>query len=105
MRKSWSSAVAAIAFFTLVACADGVKFVQEHENGGVVVYPFRGEQGSMLSSFSQDALALILEKCGSRSYTILREGEAQGRSRVVSPIEGQVEVIEERRWGIQFQCK
>lgn len=96
--------VATIAVFTLVGCADGVKFVQEHENGGVVVYPFRGDQGSLLSSFRTEALALIQEKCGARSYTIVREGEAQGRSRVVNPIEGQAEVIEERRWGIQFQC-
>lgn len=105
MRKSWSSVVMLITFFTLVSCADGVKFVQEHEDGGVVVYPFRGDQGSLLSSFRQNALALIQEKCGNRSYTIVREGEAQGRSRVVSPMEGQEEVIQERRWGIQFQCK
>ena len=97
--------VAMIGVLTLVGCADGVKFVQEHESGGVVVYPFRGDQGSLLSSFRQEALALMQEKCGARSYTIVREGEAQGRSRVVSPIEGQAEVIEERRWGIQFQCK
>jgi hypothetical protein len=105
MRKSWSSVVATLALFTLMACADGVKFVQEYENGGVVVYPFKGDQGSLLSSFRQEALALMQEKCGTRSYTIVREGEAQGRSRVVSPIEGQEEVIQERRWGIQFQCK
>ncbi len=97
--------VAAIGVFTLVGCADGVKFVQEHENGGVVVYPFRADQGSLLSSFRQEALALMQEKCGTRSYTIVREGEAQGRTRVVSPIEGQVDVIQERRWGIQFQCE
>jgi hypothetical protein len=105
MRKSWSSVVATIAVFTLVGCAGGVKFVQEHENGGVVVYPFRGDQGSLLSSFRTEALALIQEKCGSRSYTIIREGEARGRSRVVSPMEGQEEVIQERRWGIQFLCE
>jgi hypothetical protein len=104
MWKSWSSVVVTIGVFTLVGCADGVKFVQEHENGGVVVYPFRGDQGSLLSSFRQQALALIQEKCGTRSYTIVREGEAQGRSRVVSPMEGREEVIQERRWGIQFQC-
>ena len=97
--------VAMIGAFTLVGCADGVKLVQEHESGGVVVYPFRGDQGSLLSSFRQEALALMQEKCGTRSYLILREGEAQGRSRVVSPMEGQEEVIQERRWGIQFQCK
>lgn len=105
MRKRWSSIVAMIVMCTFVGCADGVKFVQEHENGGVVVYPFRGDQGSLLSSFRQDALALIQEKCGTRSYTIVREGEAQGRSRVVNAIEGQADVIQERRWGIQFQCE
>ena len=104
MRKGWSSVVATIGVFTLVGCAAGVNFVHEHENGGVVVYPFRGDQGSLLSSFRQEALALIQEKCGTRSYTIVREGEAQGRSRVVSAIEGQEEVIQERRWGIEFRC-
>lgn len=89
----------------LVGCADGAKLIQEHENGGVVVYPFKGEQGSLLSSFRKDALAIMNEKCGGGSYDIVREGEAKGRARVVTPIEGQEEVIQERRWGIQFQCK
>ena len=89
----------------LAGCADGAKLVQEHEQGGVVIYPFKGEQGSLLSSFRKDALAIMKEKCGSGSYDIVREGETKGRARVVSPIEGQEEVIHERRWGIQFQCK
>ncbi|MCP9446965.1 MAG: hypothetical protein NNA22_05260 [Nitrospira sp.] len=92
-------------FALLVGCADGVKLVQEQENGGVVVYPFKEGQGPLLSSFRAEALAVIRRKCGDRSYDILREGEAKGRARVVSPIEGQEEVIQERRWGIQFQCR
>jgi hypothetical protein len=88
-----------------VGCVDGAKLIQEHENGGVVVYPFKGEQGSLLSAFRKEALAVIDKKCGERSYAIVREGETKGRMRVVSPIEGQEEVIEERRWGIQFQCR
>ena len=90
---------------TLVGCADGAKLIQEHETGGVVIYPFKGEQGSLLSSFRKDALAIMKEKCGGGAYDIIREGEAKGRARVVNPIEGQEEVIHERRWGIQFQCK
>jgi hypothetical protein len=88
-----------------VGCVDGAKLIQEHENGGVVVYPFKGEQGSLLSAFRKEALAVIDKKCGDRSYAIVREGETKGRMRVISPVEGQEEVIEERRWGIQFQCR
>jgi hypothetical protein len=105
MRKVWSSVMVAAMVSTFVGCVDGAKLIQEHENGGVVVYPFKGEQGSLLSAFRKEALAVIDKKCGERSYAIVREGETKGRMRVISPIEGQEEVIEERRWGIQFQCR
>ena len=101
--KIWSS-LAVLFVIVLVGCAEGAKLVQEREDRGVVVYPFKGEQGSMLSSFRNDALALMKEKCGG-PYIIVREGEAKGRSREVSPIEGSQEMVHERRWGIQFQCK
>ncbi|MCP9438751.1 MAG: hypothetical protein NNA20_04630 [Nitrospira sp.] len=94
-----------VPFVLFAGCADGAKLVQEQENGGVVVYPFKEGQGPLLSSFRTEALAVIRQKCGERSYDILREGEAKGRTRVVSPLEGQEEVIQERRWGIQFQCR
>jgi hypothetical protein len=105
MIKVWSRVAAVAVVSTVVGCADGAKLIQEHENGGVVVYPFKGDQGSLLSAFRKEALAVIQKKCGARSYTLVREGETKGRTRVVSPIEGQVEVIEERRWGIQFRCE
>jgi hypothetical protein len=101
--KIWSS-LAVLFVIALAGCAEGAKLVQEREDGGVVVYPFKGEQGSMLSSFRNDALGLMKEKC-SGPYTIVREGEAKGRSREVSAIEGSQEMVHERRWGIQFQCK
>jgi hypothetical protein len=101
--KIWSS-LAVIFVITLAGCADGAKLIQEREDGGVVVYPFRGEQGSMLSSSRTEALALMKEKCG-RPYTIVREGETKGRSRIFSPVEGAQEIVEERRWGIEFRCK
>ena len=105
MIKVWSRVIVAAVMWTLVGCADGAKLIQQHENGGVVVYPFKGEQGSLLSVFRKEALAVIDEKCGKRSYSIVREGETKGRTRVISPIEGQEEVIEERRWAIQFECR
>jgi len=101
--KIWST-LAALFVIVLAGCADGAKLLQENEDGGVAVYPFKGEQGSMLSSFRTDALALMKEKCGG-PYTIVREGETKGRTRTVSPIEGAQDDIQERRWGIQFQCK
>ena len=101
--KIWSS-LAVIFVIMLTGCAEGAKLVQEREDGGVVVYPFKGEQGSMLSSFRQDALALMQEKCGG-PYTIMQDGETKGRTRMVSPIEGAQELVQERRWGLQFQCK
>ena len=101
--KIWSS-LAVLFIIVLVGCANGAKLVQEREDGGMVVYPFKGEQGSMLSSFRQDALALMKEKCGG-PYTIVREGETKGRTRMASSIEGAQEPVQERRWGIEFQCK
>jgi hypothetical protein len=82
-----------------------VRLSQDLDNGGVVVYPFKAEQGHMLSSFRKDAVRLMEEKCPS-GYRILREGETKGRSRLSGPIQaGGGELIEERRWGMQFQCK
>jgi hypothetical protein len=101
--KIWSS-LAVLFVIVLVGCAEGAKLVQEREDGGVVAYPFKGEQGAMLSSFRQDALALMNEKCRG-PYTIVREGETKGRSRVVGAVEGAQEIVQERRWGIQFQCR
>jgi len=95
----------AVVVLLFAGCSDGAKLVQEEANGGVVIYPFKGEQGSLLSAFRKEALAIIKEKCGGGTYDIVREGETKGRARVVSPIEGQEEVIHERRWGIQFRCR
>lgn len=102
--RSWL-AVIVMGIVMGAGCADGVKLVQEQEHGGVVVYPFKDGQGPLLSSFRTEALAIIRRKCGDRSYEILREGEAKGRTRIVSLIEGREEMIHERRWGIEFQCR
>lgn len=94
-----------MACLVLGGCADGAKLVQQHDTGGVVIYPFKEAQGPILSSFRKDALDLMKEKCIGSSYSIIREGEAKGRARVVSPLDGAQELVEERRWGIQFECK
>lgn len=102
-KKIWSS-LAVLLVLTLAGCGEGAKLLQEREDGGIVAYPFTGEQGEMLSSFRTDALALMKEKC-SGPYTIVREGETKGRTRIVSPVPGSEEIVRERRWGMQFQCK
>ena len=101
--KTWSS-LSVLLVVALAGCGEGAKLLQEGEDGGIVAYPFTGEQGSMLSSFRTDALALMKEKCAG-PYIIVREGETKGRTRTVSPMAGAEEIIQERRWGIQFQCK
>jgi hypothetical protein len=101
--KIWSS-LAILFVIALAGCAEGAKLVQESEDGGVVTYPFKGEQGSLLSAFRQEALLLMKKKCDG-PYTIVREGEAKGRIRMGGPIEGSQEIVEERRWGMEFQCK
>ncbi len=105
MINSWVKTAVVVACLAVGGCADGAKIVQQHESGGVVIYPFKEGQGPILSSFRKDALDLMKEKCRDKSYSIVREGEAKGRSRVVSPLDGAQELVEERRWGIQFECK
>ena len=101
--KSWSS-LAGVILLVLAGCAEGAKVAHRSENGGVVTYPFKADQGPMLSSFRKDALALMKDACGG-SYAIVREGETKGRTHVVGGIEGGQEVVRERRWGIEFRCK
>ena len=100
--KIWSSLICALVLF-LTGCGEGAKLVQDTGDGGVVTYPFQGEQGSLLSPFREEALTLMRGKCGG-SYTIAREGEAKGRARVVG-VEGSQEFVQEQRWGIEFRCK
>ena len=105
MINPWLITVVTMVALLLGGCADGAKIVQEHDMGGVVIYPFKEGQGPMLSAFRKEGLDLMNEKCKGRSYSIVREGEAKGRTRVVSPLDGAQELVEERRWGIQFECK
>jgi hypothetical protein len=87
---------------SLAGCSQGAKLVKADETGGTVIYPF-GERGSLLAPFRQDALRLIADHCRG-PYRVVREGETRSRSRInENPAGG--EVIQERRWGIEFECK
>jgi hypothetical protein len=99
-----SRVVVVVACLAVAACAEGAKIIQDGDGGGVVVYPFKGEQGHMLSSFRKDALTLMQQKCGG-AYTIVREGETKGRANVAGGVQGGQEIVQERRWGIEFRCK
>jgi hypothetical protein len=87
---------------SLAGCAEGAKLVKSDERGGAVVYPF-GPRGSLVSPFRQDALGLMAEHCRG-PYRVTREGETKSRSRINENAAGG-EVIEERRWGMEFECK
>jgi hypothetical protein len=104
--KIWSRALLWPLVVLAAGCgASGVRLAQDLENGGVVVYPFKTEQGHMLSSSRQEAVRLIEDRCP-QGYTIVREGETKGRSRLTGPVQaGGDEIVQERRWGIQFECK
>jgi len=101
--KAWSSAAFGCLAVLLMSCGEGAKFMQLTENGGVVVYPFKGDN-HLVSSFRRDAFRLIEQQCPA-GYSIVKEGEAKGRSRIAGPVQGAEEVIRERRWGIEFRCK
>jgi hypothetical protein len=102
--KQWSRAACLLICLFTGGCSEGAKLVQETEAGGIVTYPFKGESGYMFTRFRQGAIELIEKRCNGR-YTILKEGEAKGRNRVVQNAVGEQEAVSERRWGIQFQCK
>lgn len=86
----------------MMGCAEGVKFIQETGTGGVVVYPYKGNN-ALLSSFRGDAIEMIRKKCPT-GYHVLKEGETTGLRRIQDNVGGS-EVIELKRWAIKFQCK
>ena len=102
--KTWSRVPLPALLLVVLGCGEGATLVKDFDNGGVVVYPYRSEQGNLLSTFRKEGTRLMAEKCPS-GYTIIREGETKGRLRQASPIGGSNDVVEERRWAIQFQCK
>lgn len=78
--------------------------MQVTDRGGIVTYPYKEHVGAMATRFRSEALSLMEEHCKAGGYSILREGEAKGRSRIAET-QGTPEIVTEYRWGIQFQCK
>ena len=74
--KIRSRAVLCIIVVATGGCGAGVKMAQESEHGGIVVYPYKSEQGPVLSSFRKDAVHMMEERCPS-GHTIIREGETK----------------------------
>jgi hypothetical protein len=101
--EGWSRAVLLAALLVVAGCGEGAKLVQETDSGGIVTYPFKGENGYLFTKFRKDAFGIIEERCQGR-YTVVKEAEARGRTRIVENAGGQ-EAVTERRWGIQFRCK
>ena len=91
-----------LAGLALAGCAEGVKFIQETETGGVVVYPYKGDN-ALVSTFRHDALEMVQKKC-LKGYTVLKEGRTTGLRRIHDNVGGS-EAIELKRWAIKFQCK
>ncbi len=102
--KRWSRVSLLALLLSQWGCGEGALLVKEFDNGGVVVYPYRAEQGNLLSAFRKEATRLMEDKCP-KGYITVREGETKGRLRQASPVAGSNDLVEERRWGIQFQCK
>jgi hypothetical protein len=99
-----SRAGAVLLLYTvLAACGEGAKLVADTGQGGIVTYPYRAEQGPLVSPLRTDAVKIIEERC-THGYTVVREGEAKGRTRMVENAAGS-EAITQKRWGVEFRCQ
>ena len=101
--KRWSRVGLLVLTLVVAGCGEGAKLIQVTDTGGVVSYPYKGDN-HLVSGFRTEAFQLIDKQCAG-AYSIVREGEAKGRTRVAGPVQGAEEAIRERRWGIEFRCK
>ena len=51
--KRWSRGSFLAMLLAVWGCGEGAILVKDFDNGGVVVYPYRAEQGNLLSSFQK----------------------------------------------------
>ncbi len=99
----WSSFLLILGINGLVGCSEGVEFIREGDQGGVMIYRYKGDRGHLLSPARPQALKKINFVCPN-GYRIVKEGETSNRQRVIEGITGP-EIVVERRWGIRFQCR
>ena len=101
--KTWSSLVCVLVLCA-AGCARGQSWPNANQDGGVVTYPFKGDQGHMLSSFRKDALAADERHVWRRLSDCARRRSERTSARGRRYRGGQ-EIVRERRWGIEFRCK
>lgn len=100
--NGWSRAAGLGVLLLLSGCSEGVKFVQETDTGGVVVYPYKGDN-ALTSTFRGEALDMMQKKCPN-GYTVLKEGQTKSLRRVHESAGGS-EAVELKRWAIKFECR
>ncbi len=101
--RALGAVLAGLCLFSVTACGEGAKFMQETDGGGTVVYPIKTDAGILSSTFRKEALDLIETKCRGR-YKIVQEGETKGIDRI-QQAGGAQEVVTQRRWAIRFVCR
>ena len=102
--KQWMKVIWLAVLAVTVGCSQAVLMTHETEQGGVVTYLFKEDQGGpMQSPYRSDALKRMDGKCPS-GYIVLEEGEVQGYSSM-STVGGAEGEVSGRRWGIQVRCK
>lgn len=85
-------------------CAEGVKFAQLDEQGGIVVYPLKKERESIYSSPSRAVAIKMIEAHCHGAYLITRDGETTPQTRN-SGKDDDDRLTVRRYWGMQFKCK
>ena|SRR6185436_17919822 len=101
--RALSLALSLALLASLAGCEGGAKLIQETDSGGIVTYPFKGDNGYMFTKLRKEAFEIIEQRCNG-AYTIVKEAEAKGRTRI-NEVAGTQEQVTERRWGLQFRCK
>ena len=98
-----SSVIAFLVMGSFLGCGEGVQVIRENEKSGVVRYIYKEYQGHLVTPRRAKAMEEARKFCDG-PVKILREGPTQSRKRVVEGIGGR-DVIEEKWWGMRFQCQ
>src|SRR5437016_1864769 len=102
--KPWTKVIGLAVLGISRGCSQAALLTHETEQGGVVTYLFKEDQGGpMGSSDRREPLTLIEGKCPS-GYIVLKDGDVQGYSSM-SSVGGAEGEVSGRRWGIEFRCK
>jgi hypothetical protein len=102
--NGWTAVALAGLVLLASGCAEGARFLEVNEAGGVVAYPLKKDRESIYASrFRADALKMIADHCP-KGYRITREGETQGET-TNSGLDQDDLLTTRRFWGLQFRCK